>query len=59
MCQWTIKSRFNRAEEGQIWKVASLSAQALSDSDIERSSADVRTISAERPEKEVAVILWV
>jgi hypothetical protein len=30
MCQWTIKSRFNRAEEGQIWKVASLSAQALS-----------------------------
>jgi transposase len=34
-------------------------SSGLSDSDIERSSADVRTISAERPEKEVAVILGV
>jgi hypothetical protein len=30
MCQWSMRSRFDRAENRQIRKVASLSAQALS-----------------------------
>jgi hypothetical protein len=30
MCQWKIRSRFNRSENRQIRKVASLAAQALS-----------------------------